>query len=245
MNDPRQPESWEHRYPPVDPAYAGQPPYASTYGLYPPPPSPVEWNPTQQLPQYWQQGEPPPPPGGGPPPMSEAEFPTPEGPRSPWWLWFIATAAVLLVVGMVIALVIANSLAKQPTAVPPLPAMPTPSSITRTPTHAPTTSTEPTTGPSAPTETTSAAAMQTVVYNVTGEGRAISITYRDTGDVMETEFNVLLPWSKQVSLQQSANHSAIVTIINIGHDVTCSVTVGGVQVRQHTGVGLTICSATN
>jgi hypothetical protein len=160
-------------------------------------------------------------------------------------LWFFAIAALLLVVGVVVALVIANGLIKQPTAVPPLPAMPTQSSTTRTPTRTPTTSTEPTTGSTTPTETTRAAAMQTVVYNVTGDGRAISITYRDTGDVMETEFNVLLPWSKQVSLQQTANHSAVVTIINIGHDVTCSVTVAGVLVRQHTGVGLTVCSATS
>ncbi|EPQ74745.1 proline rich membrane protein [Mycobacterium pseudoshottsii JCM 15466] len=85
--------------------------------------------------------------------------------------------------------------------------------------------------------------MQTVVYTVTGEGRAISVTYMDTGDVIQTEFNVALPWSKEVSLSRSANHPASVTIVNIGHNVTCSVTVSGVQVRQRTGVGLTICDA--
>ena len=85
--------------------------------------------------------------------------------------------------------------------------------------------------------------MQSVVYNVTGDGRAISITYMDTGDVMQTEFNVALPWSKEVSLTKSALHPPIVTIINIGHNVTCSLTVAGVQVRQREGVGLTICNA--
>jgi hypothetical protein len=86
-------------------------------------------------------------------------------------------------------------------------------------------------------------AMQSVVYNVSGEGRAISVTYWDTGDVIQTEFNVALPWSKQVSLSQSATHPASVTIINIGHNVTCTVTVDGVQVRQRVGAGITVCDA--
>ena len=85
--------------------------------------------------------------------------------------------------------------------------------------------------------------MQPVVYNVSGEGRAISITYMDTGGMIQTEFNVSLPWSKEVSLSTSATHPANVTIVNIGHNVTCSVTVAGVQVRQRTGVGITICDA--
>jgi hypothetical protein len=85
--------------------------------------------------------------------------------------------------------------------------------------------------------------MQPVVYNVSGEGRAISITYMDTGGMIQTEFNVSLPWNKEVSLSKSATHPANVTIVNIGHNVTCSVTVAGVQVRQRTGVGITICDA--
>jgi Mycobacterium membrane protein len=85
--------------------------------------------------------------------------------------------------------------------------------------------------------------MQDVVYSVTGEGRAISIMYIDTGDVIETEFNVALPWSKEVSLSKSAVHPANVTIVNIGHNVTCSVSVAGVQVSQRVGVGITMCDA--
>ncbi len=87
--------------------------------------------------------------------------------------------------------------------------------------------------------------MQTVVYTVNGDGRAISISYIDTGNVIQTEFNVVLPWSKEVSLSKSAIYPANVTIVNIGHNVTCSVTVAGVQVRQRTGVGITICDAGN
>jgi Mycobacterium membrane protein len=259
MNDPRRPERFgpplpgsgptEPQVPQnpqlTDPAYADQAPYAPTYGGPPPQwtPTPNELNPTQQLPRYWQQDQPPsdgmPPEGLTPPP--------PEGPRSPRWLWIAAAAAVLLVVGLVIALVLANGAVKTQTAIPPLPAMPGSSSTTPTPTIRTTPPSAapapPTSGSGTPTETTSPGAMQPVVYSVTGEGRAISIMYIDTGDIIQTEFNVSLPWSKEVSLSASAVHPASVTIVNIGHNVTCSVTVAGVQVRQRVGVGITICSA--
>jgi hypothetical protein len=94
-----------------------------------------------------------------------------------------------------------------------------------------------------PTETTGPAIMEDVVYNVTGDGRALSIMYIGTGDVIQTEFNVALPWSKEVILSKSAVHPATVTVVNFGHNVTCSVTVAGVQVSQRVGVGLTICDA--
>ncbi len=84
--------------------------------------------------------------------------------------------------------------------------------------------------------------MQTVEYNVTGEGRAISITYVDNDGLMQTEFNVALPWSKEVSLKASGSAKANITIINIGHDVTCTVTVDGVEVNERTGAGLTVCN---
>jgi hypothetical protein len=86
------------------------------------------------------------------------------------------------------------------------------------------------------------AGSETVVYSVSGEGRAINITYVDTGGVMQTEFNVALPWSKEVSLSAPAKNSASVAVVNVGRDVTCSVSVNGAQVRQRTGRGLTICT---
>jgi MmpS family membrane protein len=262
MNDPRRPErispplpgygptgpQGPPNPPSVDPAYADQAPYAPTYGGgYTPQwaPNLNETNPTKQLPAYWQQDQPPP---GELPPEGLAP-PPPEGPKSPRWLWIAAGAAVLVVVGLVIALVLANGAVKTQTAVPPLPAMP--GSSPETPT--PTTRTSPRSraplpmpppgGSTTPGETTGPAAMQSVVYNVNGDGRAISITYWDTGDVIQTEFNVALPWSKEVSLSQSAAHPASVTIINIGHNVTCTLTVDGVQVRQRVGAGITICDA--
>lgn len=261
MNDPRRPERFlppptgseptgpigPRNAPLADPAYADQAPYAPTYGGYAPQWAPGlnETNPTRRLPAYWQQDQAPP---GGLPPEGAAP-PPPEGPRSPRWLFIGAGAAVLLVVALLIALVLTNGALKNQTAVPPLPAMP--GSSAQNPTPSPSTRTTPPPrtllpvpppgGSAGPTGTPGA--MQNVVYNVNGDGRAISITYWDTGGVIQTEFNVALPWSKQVSLSQSAAHPASVTIINIGHNVTCSVTVDGVQVRQRVGAGITVCDA--
>lgn len=259
MNDPRRTQQFGPPQPgsgsawpqdnrdsaPIDyPAYADEMPYASYGGGSSPWSSGAyQANPTQQLPpQYWQQDAPPkdePPPGGPP--------------RSPRWLWFVAGAAVLLVIGLVVALVIANGSLKQQTAIEPLPpvtsttvAPPTtrttsPPTTTRKPPRTTTTTPPGTTAP--PGVPNTPGAMQTVVYNVAGDGRAISVMYMDAGDMIQTEFNVALPWTKQVSLSTSAVHPASVTVVNIGHEITCSVTVAGVQVRQRTGQGLTICDA--
>ncbi len=263
MSDPRQGD-WSDatqtgsEYPPyTDPAYSGQYPsqywgptasghYGSGYG------APMT-QPTEQLPAYWQQG-------AGYPPGYPAPPPPPQPPKSPRWLWIVAAAAVLLVAGLVLALVIVSSSSKESTTVAPLPqSTPTSALPTTTPgpttTRAPTTriptttraplplpipfpTSEPTTGARPPGPT----AAETVVYTVTGEGRAINITYVDTGGIMQTEFNVALPWSKQVSLSAPAKNSASVAIVNVGRDVTCSVTVNGAQIRQRSGRGLTICT---
>jgi hypothetical protein len=81
------------------------------------------------------------------------------------------------------------------------------------------------------------------VYTVNGDGRAINITYVDTGGVLQTEFNVVLPWTKEVQLARPAENSASVSIINVGREVSCSISVNGAQLQQRTGSGLTICTA--
>ncbi len=96
----------------------------------------------------------------------------------------------------------------------------------------------PTTGTTAPGPT------ETVVYDVAGEGRAINITYVDNGGLLQTEFNVLLPWSKQVQLPAPANASASISIINVGREVNCSISINNALVEQRSGAGLTICTAT-
>ncbi|MDT5321150.1 MAG: hypothetical protein QOD88_3672 [Mycobacterium sp.] len=224
---PRQPSP-----PYTDPAYSGQ-------SSYPPPyypgssPDLNATHPTEKLPQYWLHGQ--------HPADQPTEEPTSGRPKAPRWLWIAAAAAVVLVTALVIALVIANGTARRQTAVPPLPAMPSSQN------PVPTTSPSPSASASEPTTTATsqpadASAMQTVSYNVTGEGRAISITYVDNDGMMQTEFNVGLPWSKEVSLPASSSRTPNVAIVNIGHDVTCSVTVDGVEINQRTGAGLTVCN---
>jgi hypothetical protein len=229
----------------TDPAYASQASYGPPYQApYVPPP-------TEQLPAYSPYGNDPYATGGYGaqyPPGEPPQQPPPEGPKSPRWLWFVAGIAVLMVIGLVIALVIANS-SRQQTVVAPLPSMTEPSFTTPTSSPRPTIpvfplptlpSTPSTTGPTSPS---TPGATETVEYDVSGDGRAINITYVDTGGVLQTEFNVMLPWNKTVELAQPAEDSASVSIINVGREVNCSITVNGVQVQQRTGAGLTICTA--
>jgi hypothetical protein len=239
--EPTQP--WGPSYPAyTDPAYAGQTPYGPTYQ------APQVPDATRQLPPYSPYGYDPYATGQYGPPYPPGEpREGPPSPKSPRWLWVVATVAVLLVVGLVIALVVANS-SKQETVVAP-PPMPEPSTTTtRTP---PTTTPTlrplppivpvPTTTP--PSESATPGATQTVVYEVSGNGRAINITYVDTGSLLQTEFNVVLPWRKEVELPSPAEDSASLTIVNVGREVTCAVTIDGVQVEANTGNGLTICTA--
>ncbi len=234
-----------------DPAYASQTPYGPPYQA---PPS----RPTEQLPAYSPFGYDPSAPGqyGPQHPGHDAEPPPPDGPKVPRWLWIVTAVAVLTVVGLVIALVIVNS-SKQETVVAPLPARPEPtfstpttspripSTTSRTPTTPllplPTSPTVPPRTP--PTDTTARGATDSVIYSVQGSGRVINITYVDSGGMLQTEFNVILPWSKQVSLP--ADSSASISIINVGRELTCSITVNDAQVESRTGVGLTICTTTS
>jgi hypothetical protein len=241
----------------ADPAYANQPPYGTPY-----PPQGVP-APTQQLPAYTPNeygytyetgfyggsGGPPQSPAGGPP-----EPPPQDGPPSRRWLWVLATGSVLTVLALVIAVVVINNSDEQVAVAPPL--IPTEPDFT-TPSNPPTTSRPPSTSPlpslpvpiptapptGAPNEPSTPGETQTVVYAVSGRGRAISITYVDTGGVLQTEFNVLLPWSRQVELASPAESSASVNIINFGRQVTCSITVAGDVVVSRTGAGLTVCGA--
>jgi Mycobacterium membrane protein len=222
----------------TDPAYAGQAPYGP---IYQPPAAP---NPTEPLPGYSPYGYDPYSTNqyGGQYPPGEQQ-PSPEGPKSPRWLWLVAALAVLTVVGLVIALVIVNS-SQQQTVVAPLPSPTEPRFTTPTTTAPPTTTSRtvpvPPVPATPPTDSPVPGATQTVVYDVTGSGRAINITYVDTGGVLQTEFNVMLPWRKEVQVPEG---SASVSIINVGREVTCSITIDGVAAQQQTGAGLTICTA--
>ena len=97
--------------------------------------------------------------------------------------------------------------------------------------------------PTGTPSTTAPGVTDTVVYNVAGQGRAISITYVDAGGMLQIEFNVVLPWTREVSLTAPASSAASVTVLNVGREITCSVTVNGSQVRERTGTGLTVCAS--
>jgi len=223
-----------------DPAYAGGTPPGPSYASTSVPQYPA---PTEPLPQYWTQTY----PQSGPAPFTPDQPPEPPRGSRPW-LWAAAGFAIAVVLGMVIWLIfVTTNPSRQETSIPAMP-----SSATRTP--APTT-TRTTTEPvlpfpiplptlTAPSTSTSApsGATEPVVYDVTGSGRAINITYIDTGGLMQTEFNVLLPWHKEVNLAKPAKDSASVTVINAGRDITCKISIGGVQVQQRSGAVLTVCS---
>ncbi len=218
------------------PAYAADSPYAPNYGV------PTGPSSTAPLPPYWTQTY-------GPPPGEQPPEPPPEGPQTPRWLWIAAGVTVVVVLGLVAALIITNTGSDNRTVAAPDTTSPR---STPTRTTAPTTETLPglpfpipqlplptapdTTGSTAPGET------EPVVYEVDGDGRAINITYVDTGSVLQTEFNVMLPWRKEADLPKPAKESASVTVVNVGSDVTCSISIAGAQVQTQTGAGLTICS---
>lgn len=242
MNDPRRLEQTRASRPggePTDRLHQQYPSYDDpAYGGYPSPyyqsprygPNSTQLNHTEKLPRYWMQDH------AGPEQLSASDRP-----KSPRWLWIAAGFAVLLVAALVIALLLANESAKKQPTIAPLPGAPTKPATSRTAPSA-TTSAPGGSTSAPPSETTSADGTDSVVYQVNGDGRAISITYVDTGGVLQTEFNVELPWSKEVRLAKD-DRNPNVTIVNIGSDVTCTVTVAGTQVRERTGAGLTICDA--
>jgi hypothetical protein len=45
-------------------------------------------------------------------------------------------------------------------------------------------------------------------------------------------------------LPEPANASASISIINVGREVNCSISINGAIVEQRSGAGLTICTAT-
>jgi hypothetical protein len=224
-----------------DPAYAGGTLYGPSYSPTSVPPNPI---PTEPLPQYWTQTYPysaPPPALGDQPPEP------PRGPRP--WLWAAAGFAVAAVIAMIAWLVFVNTNPSQTS----IPAMPQSGTTSRTPTPTTTRSSTPPlfpfpiptlplpTGPATSTSPNTTGETEPVTYEVTGQGRAINITYTDTGGVMQTEFNVPLPWHHEANLSKPAKSSAYITVVNAGRDVTCKISIGGVQVQQSTGALLTVC----
>ena len=224
--DPTQ--SIGYSYP--DPAYANQMPYGAA--------------PTQRFPTSPNFGS----------PVDESAEPRRQ---APLWLWALAAFSIVLVLSLVIALVIINSNEQQTLVAPPPIPQPTRQITTPSSSHTQTAAPAPiplpiplplpglTTPPGAmpPHDSTAAPGeTQVVVYSVTGPGRVINITYLDNGNVLQTEFNVMLPWSKQVQLEAATSRAASLSIVNVGRPISCAISVDGVPVQHHTGMGLTVCT---
>lgn len=217
--------------------------FPNSYPAYSGYPAPAYQNPTQELPNDWAyatqqplQAPPPPQP--------------PKSPKSPKWLWFAAGAALLLVIGLVGALVITSNssstdedqagdiTATEPTAAAPSRTSTAPStSSTTTRSPSPSSST-----PLVPPTSSPSGATENITYEVTGEGVALTITYIDTDSVLQVLYNVSLPWSADVALESPASEAASVVVLNVGREVTCSITVDGAVVSTNTNSGLTTCS---
>ena len=179
--------------------------------------------PANTVPQY-PPGEPPQPP-------------PPEGPKSPRWLWIVAAVAVLAVVGLVIALVIVNSSRQQtrrrPAAVADraeLHHADTPTTTSRT-TTIPVAPAADADRPRRPPSPTAPGATETVVYDVDrrrpGHQHHLRRHRRRAADRVQRDAAV----EQGSRAAQPAKDSASVSIINVGREVTCSITIDGVAVR--------------
>ena len=164
------------------------------------------------------------------------------------WLLPLAGAVLILALCLVIALVVVNSSEQQTLVAPPPLPVPTQDPMSSSATE--TTTTTPESSERSEAVSPPAAAVppdgdsgdtQAVLYSVIGHGRAVSITYVDTGGVLQTEFNVPLPWTKEVQLNRPAARSASVSIVNAGRGIACSISVDGTQIQQRDGAGLTVC----
>jgi hypothetical protein len=208
--------------------------------------------PTEQLPPYWTQTNPAPPPTGTTP-----DTPPPDPPRgSRPWLWGLAGFAVAAVVGLVAYLVfVVASPSKEKSVAAPSSLTPTTRAPARPPSLPPGMPSLPPGMPSLPTGIPSlppipipgppggntSGETEPVSYDVDGEGMALTISYNDTGGMMQSEFGVELPWHKDVDLPKPAKESASIIVTNSGKNITCSISVGGKKVVERKSALLTVC----
>ncbi len=162
------------------------------------------------------------------------------------WLWVASVAGIVLLIAVAGTLMILSggdsgttSATVSPSTSRPAPypsdapsrapsatALPreTITSVTPTPTAAP---------PSAIAEPTEAAPLPaanagTVTYTVTGNRQLfdlITIIYTDQQGALQTDLNVALPWTKQVTLDPGVSLSSV-TATSVGGQLNCSITDG-------------------
>lgn len=162
------------------------------------------------------------------------------------WLWVASVAGIVLLVAIAGTMMILSGgdsgttsatvsaetskaapyPSEAPTRQPSATALPpeTITSVTPTPTAAP---------PSAITEPTEAAPApvgdpRTVTYSVTGNRQLfdlVTIIYTDQQGALQTDVNVALPWTKQVTLDPGVDLSSV-TATSVAGQLNCSITDG-------------------
>lgn len=221
--------SWPQSNQPLD--YPEDPAYASQAFEYPALSGAAQPNQTAVLPQqYGSYGTPP-------------QDPEPPRRSNTFWLWVVGIGALVVIVALIITLVV---LIQRQDERPPT-VVTTPSTRTST-TTAPS---RPTTPPlpsftippipvNPPTQR-SQAATESVVYEVAGHGPALNVTYFDASGSLQMEFNVKLPWRKEVKLNTEQVTNAVVIAADFSHDVSCTLVVNGAQ-KSATSGKMATCS---
>jgi Mycobacterium membrane protein len=176
------------------------------------------------------------------------------------WLWVASVAGIVLLIAVAGTLMIlsgsdsgttAATISSETSQAAPLPsAVPSPSarrppSATALPPETITSvAPSPTATAAAPTtEPTDAAPApatdsRTVTYTVTGNRQLfdlVTVIYTDAQGALQTDMNVALPWSKQVTLDPGVQLSSV-TATSVGGQLNCSITDGS---------GATLVSQTN
>lgn len=222
--------SWSQSSQPLD--YPDDPAYASQAFEYPALSSTAQPNQTAVLPQ--QYGSYGPPPQDPPPPRRSNTF----------WLWVVGIGALVVIIALIATLVV---LIQRQDEQPPPTVIATPSTRTSTTTAPSVPSLPPIPSftippiPVNPPTQGSQAATETVVYEVSGRGPALNITYFDASGSLQMEFNVKLPWRKEVKLNSEQLTNAVVIAADFSHDVSCTLLVNGAQ-KSTTSGKMATCS---
>jgi hypothetical protein len=166
------------------------------------------------------------------------------------WLWVASVAGIVLLVAVAGTMMIlsgndsgttsatvspeTSAAAPSPTAAPSPSVRRTPSATALPPetvTSVTPTATPTAAAPSTPAEPTEAAPApaaepRTVTYTVTGNRQLfdlVTIIYTDQQGALQTDVNVALPWTKQVTLDPGVTLSSV-TATSVGGQLSCSIT---------------------
>lgn len=200
-------------------------------GQYAPPPSYAAQG--QPTPGYGQPGGPPsggPPRGGYGQPTGQWPPQPPAPKKSRKWPWFVG-GAVLLVI---LIAAIGGGGSSTPTG-----------STGAAPTAAPSSSAP--AGGGSTGASSSAPASSGVVYEVTGSGRATSISYGSDGGISQAN-GERLPWTESAEAADGFGIYSLTAQSSGSGEITCRITVDGEEIARQTSRGqyaVVSCSGTS